>query len=68
MKGKRLEMDPSMAGLPVIDGFELLVGTMSAQGQVPEDIPLPIDGQAQAGPGVRAGLGTIADVQGVLRR
>ncbi len=37
-----------MAGLPTINLRALLVGTMSAQGQVPEDIPLPIGSQAQA--------------------
>ena len=50
-----VEVDPSMAGLPSINLRALLVGTMTADGTAPHDIPVPIGSQAQAdhafGPG-----------------
>ena len=43
-----VEVDPSMAGLPTINLRALLVGVMTADGDAPPDIPLPISSQAQA--------------------
>jgi len=43
-----VEVDPSMAGLPTINLRALLVGIMTADGDAPSDIPLPISSQAQA--------------------
>lgn len=43
-----VEVDPSMAGLPTINLRALLVGVKTADGEAPEDIPLPIGSQAQA--------------------
>ncbi|RXG91588.1 phage tail sheath C-terminal domain-containing protein [Bradyrhizobium zhanjiangense] len=43
-----VEVDPSMAGLPTINLRALLVGVMTADGEAPADIPLPIGSQAQA--------------------
>ena len=43
-----VEVDPSMAGLPTINLRALLVGVMTADGEAPPDIPLPISSQAQA--------------------
>ena len=37
-----VEVDPSMAGLPSINLRALLVGTMTADGTAPPDIPVPI--------------------------
>ena len=43
-----VEIDPSMAGLPTINLRALLAGVMTADGDAPPDIPLPIGSQAQA--------------------
>jgi phage tail sheath gpL-like len=43
-----VEVDPSMAGLPTINLRALLVGVMTADGEAPPDIALPIGSQAQA--------------------
>jgi phage tail sheath gpL-like len=43
-----VEVDPSMAGLPVINQPSLLVGTMNSEGDAPPDIALAIGTQAQA--------------------
>ena len=48
-----VEVDPSMAGLPTINLRALLVGVMTADGDAPPDIPLPIGSQAQADAGLR---------------
>jgi phage tail sheath gpL-like len=50
-----VEVDPSMAGLTTINLKSLIVGVMTADGDVPPDIPIPIGSQSQAdahfGPG-----------------
>jgi phage tail sheath gpL-like len=50
-----VEVDPSMAGLTTINLKALMVGIMTADGDAPVDIPIPIGSQAQAdahfGPG-----------------
>jgi phage tail sheath gpL-like len=43
-----VEIDPSMAGLPTINLRALLAGVMTADGNAPHDIALPIGSQAQA--------------------
>ena len=43
-----VEIDPSMAGLPTINLRALLAGVMTADGDAPPDIALPIGSQAQA--------------------
>ena len=43
-----VEVDPSMAGLPNINLRALLVGVMTADGDAPPDVPIPIGSQAQA--------------------
>jgi phage tail sheath gpL-like len=44
----RVEVDPSMAGLPTINLRALLVGVMTADGEAAVDVPLPIASQQQA--------------------
>jgi phage tail sheath gpL-like len=50
-----VEVDPSMAGLATINLKALMVGIMTADGDAPPDVPIPIGSQAQAdahfGPG-----------------
>lgn len=43
-----VEVDSSMAGLPILNQPALLVGTMSSDGVATPDVPIPIGTQAQA--------------------
>jgi phage tail sheath gpL-like len=43
-----VEVDPSMAGLPLINQPSLLVGTMTAEGNAVANVPIAIGSQAQA--------------------
>ena len=43
-----VEVDPSMAGLPTLNLRALLVGTMTADGTAPPDVPVAIGTLAQA--------------------
>jgi phage tail sheath gpL-like len=43
-----VEVDPSMAGIPMINLRALLVGTKLTAGKAPADIAVPIGSQAQA--------------------
>src|SRR6516162_9735045 len=43
-----VEVDPSMAGLPVINQPSLMVGIMTAEGDATPNVPIAIGTQAQA--------------------
>jgi phage tail sheath gpL-like len=42
------EVDPSMAGLPILCQPALITGTMFAAGEAEADVPIPVGSQAQA--------------------
>ena len=63
-----VEVDPSMAGLPTINLRALLVGIMTADGEAPPDVPLPIGEPGAGRQAIRQGSELVADVQGLLRQ